>query len=511
MTTTYGTVWLVGAGPGDPGLLTVRARELLAECDCVVVDALVSAEVRAQAAPGAVAHFVGKRGGGHSATQAEINDLLVRCARAHRCVVRLKGGDPFVFGRGGEEALALAAAGVPFAVVPGVTAGVAVPACAGIPITHRAASSAVAFVTGHEARDGGDGPVDWSAVARIETLVLYMGMHRLAESCAALIAAGRDAATPAAVIQWGTRPEQRTVTATLADIAAVARAAGLGAPAITVIGEVVRYRERIRWFDGGPLRPLHGRTVLVTRARDGDAALGRRLAAAGARVIDAPLARYADPDDPAGLDAALRDLGGIGWVAFTSANAVRFTAARLDRLGRDARAFAGARIAAVGPGTARALAAIGLRADLLPASSDGTALANALLAAGARSVLIPQSQEARPELAAALTAGGVAVRAVTAYRVVDEPLPAGIDWAAIDAAPMASAATVRRLVQAAGAAGSAALRRRCRFAAIGPVTAAALAEHGLPCHALAAQATIPALADAVVAALAADGPAPGTG
>ncbi len=495
------TVHLVGAGPGDPGLLTVRARELLRQADCVVHDALVSDAVLSQAHPAAVRHFVGKRGGGHSATQETINALLVECGRAHRCVVRLKGGDPFVFGRGGEEAVALAEAGIPFQVVPGITAGIAVPAYAGIPITHRAASSSVAFVTGHEARDGGDGPVDWTQLVRVETIVLYMGMHKLAASCAALIAAGRNPDDPAAVIQWGTQPRQRTVTATLATIDATAKAAGLGAPAITVIGPVVRYRERIRWFDTIAQRPLFGRTALVTRARDGENRLGRLLAEAGAEVIDLPLARYEPAVDPAPLDAALADCAGA-WIALTSANAVAFLWERLRRTGGDSRRLAGARIAAVGPGTAAALEKIGLRADLVPPDGgDGAALGRALLAAGCTRAVLPQAENARPELAATLRAGGAAVTAATAYRAVEEHIPNDVPWERIDLVPLASAATMDRLAAAAGPHLAAMAARGARFVAIGPVTAQAIARHGLPVAGSAARSTIDALADACTAAV----------
>ncbi|MBA2480073.1 MAG: uroporphyrinogen-III C-methyltransferase, partial [Planctomycetes bacterium] len=247
-----GTVYLVGAGPGDPGLLTCRARDLLVACDCVVHDYLVNPVILDLVPAGAARHNVGKRGGSSSISQSEINRMIVSLASSHSRVVRLKGGDPFLFGRGGEEAVALAEAGIHFEVVPGVTSGTGVPAYAGIPVTHRAASSAVAFVTGHQ-QAGSDTDLDWSSFARIETLVLYMGVHRLAENCAALIAAGRSADTPACAIQWGTYAHQLVVTATLGTLAREVAAAGLGAPAITVIGDVVSYREKIRWFDH-PLR-----------------------------------------------------------------------------------------------------------------------------------------------------------------------------------------------------------------------------------------------------------------
>ena len=282
-------VSLVGAGPGDPGLLTSRGRERLLVCDCLIYDYLVNPDIVALAPAHAERHYVGKRGRQTSISQEEINRLLVRSGQRHRRVVRLKGGDPFLFGRGGEEAVALAHAGLPFEIVPGVTSGIGAPAYAGIPVTHRAASSAVVLVTGHQQHLPGEPepPFAWSSIAQVETIVLYMGMHRLAENCAALIAAGRAAETPAAIIQWGTLPHQRVVTATLADLPARAAAAGLGAPAITVIGEVVRFREEIRWFDHPERHPLFGKRILVTRAREQASALTDGLRAHGAAVLEA--------------------------------------------------------------------------------------------------------------------------------------------------------------------------------------------------------------------------------
>jgi uroporphyrinogen III methyltransferase/synthase len=500
---TPATVFLVGAGPGDPGLITLRGRDLLASCDCVVHDYLVNPAVVALAAPGAERHFVGKRGLKSSTPQGEINTLLISLAARHRRIVRLKGGDPFLFGRGGEECAALVAAGIPFEVVPGVTSGIAAPAYAGIPVTHRASSSAVGFVTGHQQTEGvaRSGGFAWSQVAQVETIVLYMGMHKLAANCAALIAAGRDGATPAAAVQWGTWPRQRCVTGTLATLPALVAQAGLGAPAITVIGAVVRERERLRWFDDPRLRPLCGRRILVTRAREQASSLVHLLREAGAEVIEAPLARYVEPADPAALDRALGALAGFAWCAFTSANAVEFTARRLAALGLDARAFAGCRLAAVGPATAAALARLGLRADLVPAQADAAGLAAALLAAGCASALLPQADNARPELRALLAAAGCAVTAVTAYRAETLPPPPPPEGA-LDGIALASAATVDRLVAAWGVEE---LRARCaagcRLWAIGPTTAAAVAAHGLALAAVAEEATTAGRAAAVVADL----------
>ena len=494
-------VSLVGAGPGDPGLLSVRGRERLVACDCLIYDYLVNPEIVALAPASAEKRFVGKRGGKTSTPQEEINRLLVEAGKKHARVVRLKGGDPFLFGRGGEEAVALAQAGLAFEIVPGVTSGIGAPAYAGIPVTHRAASSAVVLVTGHQQHKPGEPepPFAWDTIAQVETIVLYMGMHRLAENCAALVAAGRAAATPAAIIQWGTYPHQKVVTGTLADLAQVAKAAGLGAPAITVIGDVVRFREEIRWFDHPVRHPLFGKRVLVTRAREQASELTEGLRAHGAAVLEVPLARFAWPADCTALDAALADPSRFAWLAVTSANAVEFTWKRLRHLGKDARALARTRIAAVGPATARALEAHGLHADLVPDTADSGHLAEALRAHGPASILIPQADNARPLLRESLAAAGWEVTAATAYAA--EPIIPDIDLdaEAVDAITFASSATVERFLGFAGiervrtwlAAG-------CRLYAIGPQTAATLAAQGLPVAAMADDASVLGLVAAVV-------------
>jgi len=485
------TVYLVGAGPGDPGLVTRRAHDLLTACDCVVYDYLVNPEILATCPASAARHFVGKRGHAESTTQEAINRLLVDLAGKHRCVVRLKGGDPFLFGRGGEEAQALHAVGIRFEVVPGVTAGVAVPAYAGIPVTHRAASSAVAFATGHE-RPGKESALDWSALARIETLVLYMGMHRLDESCRALIAHGRPAETPAAVVQWGTYAHQRTVTGTLTTLPGLAHAAGLGAPAITVIGEVVRWREHCAWFEQ---RPLHGRTVLVTRGREQSSALASALREHGAAVVELPLARY-EAADPAALDAELDRLDQFDWTTFTSANSVRFLFDRLHALKRDARAFGRCRLAAVGPATAEALAQRGLVADLVPDDHSANGLATCLLTAGVGRVLLPQADNAEPALRDALIAGGCTVTTVTTYRSLDV---AGLVLPPqqLDAVAFASSASAARFARVAGDTLADLISGGCRFYAIGAQTAAGMATIGLPCHGIAAHASAASLAQCI--------------
>ncbi|MGH2966619.1 MAG: uroporphyrinogen-III C-methyltransferase, partial [Solirubrobacterales bacterium] len=362
-----GVVYLVGAGPGDPGLMTLRAADLLADADTVLYDRLIPSSALARARPDAELVYVGKEPGSAQLPQEEIERLMIDRARAGRVVVRLKGGDPFVFGRGGEEAEALAGAGVEFEVVPGVTAGVAAPAYAGIPVTHRDEASAVAFVTGHEdpAKDGS--ALDWNALAAFPgTLVLYMGLKRLPEIAEHLIAAGRDGGEPAAAVERGTTPAQRTVTATLAELPAAAADAGIGPPAVILTGAVAARRETIGWLER---RPLHGRTVVVTRARAQASGLAATLAALGSEVVELPAIRIVPRIDAPEVREAARSIHAYALVCLTSPNGARLLFEALDAAGRDARALANATIAAIGPSTAAELADHGIRADIVPERS----------------------------------------------------------------------------------------------------------------------------------------------
>ena len=463
------TVYLVGAGPGDPGLLTARALELIAAADVVVYDRLIPPGALEHARSDAQLLYVGKEGGGESTSQAEIERLLVEHGAAGRTVVRLKGGDPFVFGRGGEEAEALAAQRIPFAVVPGVTAGVAAPAYAGIPVTHRDQASAVAFVTGHEdpAKEGS--ALDWEALARFTgTLIIYMGVRRLEMIVARLLEAGRPAEEPAAVIERGTDPRQRMVTAPLHSIAEVAADEGLRAPAVTVIGQVAALHDRLEWFVPGPLA---GRAVAVTRARAQSSGLARRLRELGAEVVEAPAIRIAPLDGPA-PEVERYDL-----VCLTSPNGVQLLFERLARSGRDARALAGARVAAIGPGTASALRDRGVTADIVPERFIAEALVDALAAVPVTRALVARAAGARDILPAALRERGSEVDVLELYETVAAPLTEAQLAAVgrVDYITFTSSSTVRFLVAAAGGR----LTEGTRIVSIGPVTSATLREHGL--------------------------------
>jgi len=501
-----GFVSLVGAGPGDPGLLTVRARELLGAADAVVFDALVNPRIVHEGAvrPDAQLHDVGKRGGKPSTPQNEITALLVRLAREGKRVVRLKGGDPFVFGRGSEEAQALAAAGVSFEIVPGVTAGVAAPAYAGIPVTHRGVASAVTFVTGHEDPAKAESDVDWAALARAGgTLVLYMGVKRLPAIVAALSKGGLSGDTPAAVVEWGTWPRQRTVRATIATIVNAAREAHVTAPSITIVGEVVRLRDEIAWFDR---RPLSGRRIIVTRARAQASELADRLTELGADVVEAP-AIVIEQADPGPLRAALARLPDYQWALFTSQNAVEIAWDALRDAGGDARRLAGVRVGAVGQATARALLARGIAADVIPPRATAEGLADVLRGhpdvRGAR-VLFIMAQGAGESLPALLRDAGATVDDVVAYRTVADVSGAGaardaLATDAVDAITFTSASTVRFFLDAVG--GKADAVRQARVITMGPVTSAAARSLGFTVHAEAGAATIDALVEAVLDAL----------
>jgi uroporphyrinogen III methyltransferase/synthase len=472
-----GCVYLVGAGPGDPGLLTVRALELIATADVILHDRLIPASALDGARKDAELLYVGKEGGGSSVAQEQTEALIVERARAGKSVVRLKGGDPFVFGRGGEEALTLRDAGISFEVVPGVTAGVAALAYAGIPVTHRGLARAVAFVTG---RTGDESALDWRALAAFPgTLVFYMGVKRLDEIAASLIEAGRDAGEPAAVVEGGTLPTQRTVRGSLASIAEQVEREQVGSPSITVIGPVVALAGQLAWLT--PL-PLAGRTVAVTRARAQASGLARGLLELGASVVQAPVIRTEPLPGPA-LDPAPYDL-----ICVTSPNAVGELFARLAADRRDARALAGTRIASIGPGTSRELAARGILADLTPERSVGEGLVEALADTPVSHALIARARDARDVLPDALRERGAKVDVLDLYETVVEPLaPETLAAAqAADYVTFTSSSTVRNFVQAAAgapapqAAGGnvAGLSPDTRTVSIGPITSESLREHG---------------------------------
>jgi uroporphyrinogen III methyltransferase/synthase len=477
---TSGIVYLVGAGPGDAGLITVRGLELIRVADVVAYDRLAPRALLRHAHPAAEIIYAGKGAGADSLTQQEINDLLVDRARAGKCVVRLKGGDPFVFGRGGEEAEALVDAGVRFEVVPGVTAGIAAPAYAGIPVTHRDEASAVALVTGHEDPAKDESALDWAALAAFPgTLVFYMGVRNLALLSERLIASGRSPEEPVAIVERGSLPTQRTVLATLADVAERASAEEIRPPAVTVVGPVAALRERLAWLERAP---LHGQRVAVTRARAQASGLAETLARLGAEVIEVPAIRI-EPRRAPEIDQAVRALAGgdFDLLCLTSPNGADLLMEALGRLGHDARTLAGVTIAAIGPGTAAALERSGLRADVVPSRSIAEELAEELERQGVsgKRVLIARASEARDVLQERLRRAGADVSIVALYDTVREPIDED-GRSALDGATyvtFTSSSTVRYLVEALG--GVDRFPARARVVSIGPVTSATARELGL--------------------------------
>ncbi len=497
-----GRVYLVGAGPGDPELITTRGLRRLRQADLVLYDALVHPDQLHAARPGAELVFVGKRAGRIGERQAEINRRLVEAARAGKTVVRLKGGDPYLFGRGSEEAELLAAEGIEFEVVPGVPSPLAATAYAGLSLTHRELASSVAYVTATESVQKDRTDHDWAKLATAtQTLVIFMGMRKLDSLCELLIEHGRPADTPAAVVQWASLPKQRTVVGTLADIHALASSAGLGLPALTIIGEVVRLRENLRWFD---TKPLFGKRALVTRAVHQAGSLTELLRDEGAQPILAPTIRLAPPEDEGPLRDAVRRLDSYEWVLFTSSNAVDafFTMLRDQRL--DPRALAGAKVCAIGGKTQASLDARGVLADLVPsdARAEGVIAALGPLLSKRARVLLPRAEVAREVLPESLRAAGAEVDVVAAYRNLppDDPqaerIRALVDPSELDLVLFTSSSTVHNLCSVLGDDAAARLKDIDLFS-IGPITTRTATELGLRVAGTAEQQTIESLVDAV--------------
>jgi len=502
---TEGKVFLVGAGPGDTGLITVRGKQLIDSADAVVYDALANS---ALLPPGAretgrpELYYVGKRGGSKdSVTQEEINALLIKLAREGKRIVRLKGGDPFVFGRGSEEAQALNDASVTFEVIPGVTAGVAAAAYAGIPVTHRTLSTSVTFVTGHEDPSKPDTQTNWSALAKAGgTIVLYMGVKTLSGISDALIKGGMPGEIPAAAIQWATHPKQRTVVATLETIAAKAQEQNITAPVITVIGWSVVLRDELNWFEQ---RPLFGKRIVVTRATQQAPILSEKLRELGADAIEMPATQIARLDlGP--LRTSIDRIADYDWLIFTSQNAVAIFWEQLLGRGKDSRALAGLRIAAVGPATAGALLEHGITVDVIPQRFVAEGLLEML---GERDdvsgskVLYITAEGARDVLPAGLREMGAELAIIEAYRTIPDgegaaTLARAIEAGKVDLATFTSASAVRGYIDAVGED----LALKVPAASIGPQTSDALREAGIEVETEAEESTIDGLVSAVLRA-----------
>lgn len=498
--TKQGKVYLVGAGPGDPGLLSIKAMECLQAADAVVYDRLADPRILAYAKADAEMIYVGKASANHTMRQPDINKLLVKLAAEGKTVTRLKGGDPFVFGRGGEEAIELLNAGLSFEFVPGITSAIAVAEYAGIPVTHRHVATSFAVITGHEDPTKNESTINWNGLATsVDTLVFLMGVENLTNITKNLIANGRSADTPAAVIRWGTKPEQRTLITTVGNAAADVAAANLKPPAIFIVGNVVKLRQQLQWFDN---KPLFGKTIVVTRARTQASALTKQLEAAGARVIEAPSIKILPAADYAPLDKAIEGLKSYKWLLFTSANGVAAFFDRLNKAGFDTRYLSSVKIAAIGSETANALTAYGITADLIPSAFKAEDLVAALaseLVVGDK-ILLARAKVAREVLPESLRALGASVDVVTAYETAatlenKEELLAALQNHEVDLVTFTSSSTVTNLLESLGEHKT--LLNNITVAAIGPITADTCRKHNLEPSIIADNFTITGLTEAI--------------
>ncbi|MBC2713233.1 MAG: uroporphyrinogen-III C-methyltransferase [Desulfosarcina sp.] len=498
-----GKVFLVGAGPGAPDLITVKGVDCIARADVVIYDYLASPALLAHANPDAEMIYVGKKGGDHTLPQDGINALIVEKAKQGNVVARLKGGDPFIFGRGGEEVEVLVAAGIPFEVVPGVTAAIGASAYAGIPLTHRDYTSDVAFVTGHEDPTKAESSVDWKALATgIGTLVFFMGVKNLPTIAANLVANGRSTDTPVAVIRWGTTPKQKTVIGTLGTIVDDTQKAGIKAPAIIIIGGVVNLRKTMQWFEN---RPLMGRRIVVTRAREQASNLILQLTEYGAECIQCPTIQVVPPPDWAPVDRAIEALNQYDWIVFTSVNGVDYFFRRLFEKGLDVRALGHIKTATIGPATADRLLTCGLKSDIIPESYRAESVVEALAATPVKGskILMPRAKEARSVLPVELTRMGAIVDEMTAYetRQVEndaEDLIARLAARTIDMVTFTSSSTVKNFHRLLPPDRVNELMEDVTVASIGPITSRTARNLGLAVTIEAELYTVPGLVRAIL-------------
>ena len=502
MAAINGKVYLVGAGPGDPKLITLKGIECLQRADVVIYDLLINVKLLEHCPAHAKKIYGGKMIGEQEQRQAEIDDLMIRHARAGKTVVRLKGGDPFIFGRGGEEALTLVEAGIDFEVVPGITSAIAAPAYAGIPLTHRNYSSSVAFVTGHSAALKADSVIRWEQLATgVDTLVILMGVGHLREIAKRLIQHGRSPETPISLIHWGTTPQQKTLEGTLTDITEKAKAVNFRNPAAIVVGDVNVLRRQLGWFDQ---KPLFGRRIIVTRARSQASVFAECLESYGAEIIQFPTIETEPIPDNAALDRAIAQLSTYNWVIFTSVNAVEYFYRYLRENGKDTRSLGDARICAVGQKTVAALDQIGIRADYVPSQYRGTVLAAELEDVDGQKILLPRASIAADDLPNGLRDRGAIVDTIPIYETVKagaegrEVLEADLHNGRIDMVTFTSSSTVTNFLEMFGLHPSAALLNQVHIAVIGPSTEATAKAHGLTVDIVAKQASVESLAEEIV-------------
>src|SRR3990167_5762101 len=497
-----GMVYLIGAGPGAPGLITLKAIECIKEADVVVYDYLANKRFLEYAGKRAEIIYVGKQGGAHTLPQDEINKLIIKKAQKGKIIARLKGGDPFIFGRGGEEAEEIVGAGIAYEVVPGVTAGVAAAAYAGIPLTHRDFTTTVAFITGHEDPAKEDSNIYWDKISTgIGTLVFYMGIGNLEPNMKKLIENGRSPDTPVALIRWGTTSAQETVVGTIADIAEKARAANLKAPAITVVGGVVSLRDKLRWFDK---RPLFGKRVIVTRSREQASDFSALLEKYGAEPIEFPTIETVAPKDWKEIDRAIKNLPKYDWAIFTSVNGVKYFVERLKKHGKDIRELKGINICAIGPATAKAIEDLGIRVDLVPKEYRAEAIIEGLgkNKKKGRRFLLPRALKAREVLPEEIKRLGCKVDVVSAYRTIKpkektDGMRKMLQQKEIDVITFTSSSTVENFVSMFQKGEAPGLLEGITVACIGPITKDTASVLVIKTDIMPEKYTIPALTDAI--------------
>jgi len=514
-----GKVYIIGAGPGDPGLITLKGLECIRSADCIIYDYLANERLLNHAKEGAEVIYVGKRGGAHTLPQERINDLLVKKARGGKVVARLKGGDPFIFGRGGEEAEVLAENGISFEVVPGVSSAIAAPAYAGIPLTHRDFTSTVAFITGHEDPTKGESDIAWDKISTgVGTLVFLMGVKNLVQNVQRLIENGKDPETPVALIRWGTTPRQETLIGRLDNIVELAKERALKPPVVMVVGDVVKLRDKLNWFE---TKPLFGKRVVVTRAREQASHFSDLLEGYGAEVIEFPTIEIVPPRNWKELDNAIKKLtsppmyrggrkkmGGCyyDWVIFTSANGVKYLVERLNKLGKDIRDLKGVKICAIGPATAEAVEGLGLKVDLTPKEYRAEAIIDGLgrRRIKGRGFLIPRALKAREVLPEEIKRLGGRVDVVTAYRTVKpgektEVIRQLLKEGKIDVVTFTSSSTVTNFVGMFEKGEIPSLLNGVVVACIGPITMDTASRFGIKTTVMMPERyTIPALTEAIV-------------
>ncbi len=496
-------VYLVGAGPGDPGLITVKGKACIEKADVIIYDYLASPALLRHSDGKAEMIYVGKKGGDHTLSQDGINDLIVQKAKSGLTVTRLKGGDPFIFGRGGEEAEVLVRAGIDFEIVPGVTSAIAAPAYAGIPLTHRKFTSTVAFITGHEDPDKDGSNINWPSLAQgIGTLVFLMGVKNLPEIVRQLISNGKSPDTPAALVRWGTTAHQETVTGTLSNIVERVKERKLKAPAIIVVGDVVGLREQMKWFEK---RPLLGKKIVVTRAREQASDLVQNLSEMGADVLECPTIKIVPSDDLSSLKAAVERLITYDWIVFTSVNGVKYFFEYLFENGLDARALGHIKTAAIGPATARMLLGFGLQTDIIPETYRAESVVEAFSGQNmaGRRVLLPRAGGARTVLPRELKKMGADVDEVITYQAVQDNqnvdiLLENLQNSLVHMVTFTSSSTVKNFRALLDDQLVSRLMEGVTVACIGPITADTAKESGFDVHVVAGEFTIPGLCEAIV-------------